>query len=97
MNFPNAAYMIAVAATINANAASQFCAPNAAKAAQALANVNGSVSENVLSSKTEDGKNYQVILTEENLGQDIYQVSTTGGHDCLATSVKTVGTPTLRP
>lgn len=80
-----------------ANDVNQSCAPQAATAALALANTNGSVSETVESSTTRNGKVYTVVLSEQGLGTDTYIVSTSGDHDCITYSVKVKGQPTLRP
>lgn len=83
--------------TLNAFSAEQFCAAVATEAAKAIANVNGSVSENVISSQSKNGKMYSVVLQEKNVGKDTYSVSTGGGHDCVIYSVKIKGHPTRRP
>jgi hypothetical protein len=86
-----------ISSSVFANGVDQFCAPQAAAAAQALANVNGSVSDTVVSSITRNGKVFSVILSEQGLDNDAYTVTTSGGHDCTVYSVKMHGEPTLRP
>ncbi len=83
--------------SVNAFSADQFCASIAAEAAKAVANVNGSVSEVLVSSQSNDGKVFTVILQEKNIGEDTYYVTTSGGHDCVVYSVKVEGQPTHRP
>ncbi|WP_413587043.1 hypothetical protein [Bdellovibrio sp. HCB274] len=76
--------------------ASNFCAPQAIAAAQGLASINGSISQDA-DATSADGKSYTVILSEEGLGQDTYAVKTNGGHDCIVQALKVIGQPTLRP
>jgi hypothetical protein len=89
--------LMAVSSTVFAGGASEFCAPLAEAAAKALANSNGSISQNT-SSSTRDGKVFSVVLSEEGTAKkDAYTVETEGGHDCIVFLVKVNGRPTLRP
>lgn len=76
--------------------ATDFCQEPAISAAKALAQVNGTVSE-VINVATQDGKNFRVTLFEENVGVDMYMVSTSGGHECTVYSVTVEGEPTRVP
>lgn len=82
--------------SVSALASSDFCAPQVATAAKALAKVNGSISKTASQPMTIDGLSYFVDLREDG-AQDIYTVETTGGHDCLIKSVEVIGQPTLLP
>jgi len=89
--------LMSITTSVFANSASQFCAPQAAAAAQALANTNGTVSATIESSTTRNQKIFNVVLSEQGLGSDTYTVATSGDHDCIVYSVKVNGQPTLRP
>jgi len=89
--------LMTVSTSVYARGVSQLCAPQAAAAAQALANTNGSVSDSVESSMTANGRIFAVVLSEQGLGRDTYTIATSGGHDCIIYSVKVNGQPTLRP
>lgn len=66
-----------------------FCATHALKAAEALANLNGSISvKEHVSSK--DGKSFTVIFDKK----DKYLVKTEGGHSCQVLSVLAKSKPT---
>ncbi|RYZ77421.1 MAG: hypothetical protein EOP05_01875 [Proteobacteria bacterium] len=84
-------------AQCQAFAAADFCAPQATAAAQAVANVNGTVSETVKSANSKDGRVFSIVLSEAGVGTDRYTVKTSGGHDCQIQIVKTVGQMTGRP
>lgn len=86
--------LMTISTSIFAKDASQFCAPQAATAAQALASTNGSIST-VESSTSKDGKVFTIVLSEEGIGRDTYTVTTSGGHDCLNYSVKVLNPPTI--
>ena len=86
---------LATLSTGSAHAAADFCAPQVASAAQALASANGTISEMALAPTSSDGRKYLVTLTEGGV-QDYYSVITTGGHECLVKSVEVLGQPTPR-
>lgn len=81
----------------NSFASNQFCEPMASKAAKAIADINGSVSNQIKKAQSKDGKMFTVKLQEKDIGEDTYHVSTNGGHDCVVLSVKIKGQPTQRP
>jgi len=89
--------ILAASTSAFANPASPFCATQAVAAAKALANTNGTVSADVDSIETKNGKLFTVVLSEPGLGRDTYSVLTSGAHDCIASAVKVKGQPTLRP
>jgi hypothetical protein len=79
-----------------APASAHFCEPQAKAAVAALAEVNGTVSESIVVVSSADGKTFEVQAQEMGTGQDLYEVETTGGHECLVLSVKAKGYPTKR-
>ena len=87
--------LVQAAQAKHAASAHDFCAPQVVNAAKALANSNGSISENAMEPSSIDGLSFFVTLTEDG-AKDIYSVVTTGGHDCLIKSVEVLTTPTLR-
>ena len=75
-----------------------LCETQAIAAAKALANQNGSASKEAKSSVSSDGTQFDITLTEDEVGTDTYDVLTSGGHLCLVYSVQLKGrSPSRRP
>lgn len=93
---------VSTSASANSQVATnQFCSGAAQLAAQALANVNGTVSTIINGSYSSNSRRFIVTLSDMGTKRDRYivdmlVVNKDSQHDCIVRSVNVSGTPTRR-